>query len=1759
MPEEEKIVSYPISQTGGRGYNFEDSVATHFLLAMIAGAELWGAEYGHITKIDWQTHADGWLFDDLLLTLKDCTGILHRVAISIKSSAQINSHGFPQEITRRIWTQFFDASSPFDSNRDLLLFVVGEVGAGILSDWTDIQREVSSADDKRIFNRLAAYGAWSKSKKDLFNSLVCSDERYKDSGLSICTIIRRLRVKSFDFLNTTSDSERDIRKRAIECCSAKSYPEGDSLLDKLLHLCKDKRGAGGGVSLDEIYNIPDLPDLVTNPNYHSDIALLQEISRDNVDLIQVALSNGITIPRNEICDEIRKSLADKKIVSVTGQSGIGKSAIVKNIYSGSPYHCKLWLSNKNFGTQRLKHNLVSVIENLPTADVLIVFDSVERLDTSYKALLVKLLSIAQKRGFHVVLTTTDPLPPKVESVSVEVPLLTADDLSEVFDKDRSLYSLWHSKGMNTLMCIPKLLDWCIELLASSPEATLDPVNFADHLWNKWIKSSSDDRYARSQVLKEIAVQDGDNLKPGVFISQVSDASILGGLEKDNLVYIKNELVFWKHDLIGDWAREKILVEKRGDFLNFVKYKYHKPQWKHSILLFGQWLLNNQGGIDEWLNYVNTQKDELRFLLLDSVIFANRSLELCESIKNALLDKQCELFNLLLNRLFLVASSKTVINGQTLPILNLRLALPFLHFINKYHKEIIPCCHHNISKICIYFLLFYRGTPYGRMAAMLAIEVAKFAYKNEKHIQVDKSHGGHLYLKNDALDEIWMGFLFAFQDSPETVMKYSLIFAEIEDPEDEELKSLSSSDKGVAAIPQCNFLAEQRYIPAWPNGPKRKISERFRNVCLTGNILNPFFAKYPDDAARLLKAVCIEAPHYSYEFPSALESSCGLDALDQTDHACCYFIGPWLQLLEQHSKIALKIIIDLVNFATERFVTAERQKEQQRASLKSNIPLIETLMGSSSWETPLLEENTEKQIVWFGDERVFGWYRNRLINSPIIPTILMALEKWLYDLIDDGNKAIDPYVDYILENNKSVAIAGVLCSVVKKSPILLYGKLKILASAWQFLTWDMKISLDNSWEIGFGFYYRRLGEALYNEALEWNRMPHRRLNLRDVVQRYLQYAIVYGVDVTYFDAVAKVWEKQNNPTGPSPFLTAQLTPANYTRKQLADNKVEVSFSYPSLLEQKLTNEAKRSNLNISAWNFPFECRKIIENGNPLSDNDAENIWNKMNELADNFLKKTDSESDSDMSGFVTYREIYCAGICAILHQNPDFIMQHEDRRNWTIHTVFRIYNDQPSRWEFDTPAMCLLNSWDSFIGEISLLLYRHEYNTKELLARSLLLFHYAAIKASLSSARSELTEKHILIELINLHIKYSFARGLLWLAGTWKSYMLHDIKNIGNQMLCDYYNDFCANKKYARQIIDIGKLHAKYLKIRDHELQFDALRMSQSSNIVIQLYAKAKLKIRAMLNRATRKFDRHEIEDFNNIYESRFLRQQICDFNQLSLVVGIIDFSNTNNFSYKNQLDLLVQIETLMLMPLRRNQDAGDHSHNDANAYPGECESDCLHKIADSLTLIDSEHARTLWQPILMLDQYFHTWIDIFLSWFFCPNNKINMTRFAITWKDMLLFANEHWDVKSYDAQNLQMRLLGIYSRDFFWTDVNFIPVIKELTPLYLKWASNSIKKYDNVNNYIAFCASTAGAPLLKDSLLLIADTLESTHLRDGDTTSSLCTQLCKEIWKNHMNLIKENRIFNDAFFRILSKSISLGNEDAIDLQNEIYMSSAQPM
>ena len=54
--------------TGSAGTRYENPVAARFLLDMLAGLNSLGADFGRISRIDWQVRDEEWLADDLALT-----------------------------------------------------------------------------------------------------------------------------------------------------------------------------------------------------------------------------------------------------------------------------------------------------------------------------------------------------------------------------------------------------------------------------------------------------------------------------------------------------------------------------------------------------------------------------------------------------------------------------------------------------------------------------------------------------------------------------------------------------------------------------------------------------------------------------------------------------------------------------------------------------------------------------------------------------------------------------------------------------------------------------------------------------------------------------------------------------------------------------------------------------------------------------------------------------------------------------------------------------------------------------------------------------------------------------------------------------------------------------------------------------------------------------------------------------------------------------------------------------------------------------------------------------------------------------------------------------------------------------------------------------------------------------------------------------------------------------------------------------------
>src|ERR1700680_652019 len=92
----------PVKLTGGGGFGFADRVGAYFLLHMLSGGFPLGAPRGSISQIDFETRDQGWLLDDLLLTLSHGPSTSH-CGISIKSNEQVTQNGFLGGFFSALW------------------------------------------------------------------------------------------------------------------------------------------------------------------------------------------------------------------------------------------------------------------------------------------------------------------------------------------------------------------------------------------------------------------------------------------------------------------------------------------------------------------------------------------------------------------------------------------------------------------------------------------------------------------------------------------------------------------------------------------------------------------------------------------------------------------------------------------------------------------------------------------------------------------------------------------------------------------------------------------------------------------------------------------------------------------------------------------------------------------------------------------------------------------------------------------------------------------------------------------------------------------------------------------------------------------------------------------------------------------------------------------------------------------------------------------------------------------------------------------------------------------------------------------------------------------------------------------------------------------------------------------------------------------------------------------------------------------------
>jgi hypothetical protein len=637
-------------------------------------------------------------------------------------------------------------------------------------------------------------------------------------------------------------------------------------------------------------------------------------------------------------------------------------------------------------------------------------------------------------------------------------------------------------GLQRLLRNFKILDWIARALDNqqpAPSYWVGESDLINWLWNSWVKTGKE-QYARAGLLKKIGEKEAQSFAGGAPLHDLtaSENRVLPELEGSQLLRVKEDRVYFTHDLLGDWSRLHILLGLNElECAERLISRAENPRWYHALRLFGLHLLEQEVGSTKWfqlyqrLSGASDHGSVAADIILEAVALSTNASILLERVWPHLSTKNGVLLNKLIKRFRHVASFPDHIVQRSTSDDDLKIWFaasfripywpywrPMLTFLHSHAEEVKKIAFHSISELCLLWLSqtpveIRPGTafPWRREAAELALLAAR-------EVQGLKAEGVSFI---DGIDESpYEAFLYAVPEFPEKVSALALELAQRRDPAPEIQQRLEESVRRRSEEHKKRLKEDTEYreqferrskippnfshgprLDPWPDGPADRIDKDFRKACIKTKALYFLMKHRPEVAKEVLLALCIEPPKYQY-----YENSHHFDlfafATSDDSEEIIFLHRPFFLFLQTSPTAAIDLIVKLVNFATERW------SDLYRAYTGSGV------------DNDFSEEKTidlwigDNRYKWIGNYKIFGWYRSYLISANYVVSVLMALEKWFYDEVDAG-RDITKWVNKIFKESRSTAFVGVFVALAKKQPELLLNCLKPILSIWQIFSWDLQ--------------------------------------------------------------------------------------------------------------------------------------------------------------------------------------------------------------------------------------------------------------------------------------------------------------------------------------------------------------------------------------------------------------------------------------------------------------------------------------------------------------------------------------------------------------------------------------------------------------------------------------------------------------------------------------------------------------------------------
>lgn len=1077
------------------------------------------------------------------------------------------------------------------------------------------------------------------------------------------------------------------------------------------------------------------------------------------DDVKDQLGGALRLPRAKSAAELRETRGANRTVVVLGESGAGKSALVKDALSDS---ADVFAAHADELVLLDQDEMEAFVRTRRSHSTLIV-DAAERLvgeaDCRALARVIRAMRLDSDTPWRLILTCQtlqwSALKERLERTefpwgtraTVLTTPVAADELAEVSKAFPTLAQLLARGELEPLTTQMKVLDLLCRAAADgdlpATERWVGESNFIDWYWDQYFRREGrgDAHVAAVQIL---ARDQADAHRFATPLSSVrsSDTALLSALNAAGVITKRGDIVRFAHDVYADYARARyLLTQLRAEQIDELHSRVSNPLWHRAFRLLGLHLLEGHPGdpakaVSEWSQLCEILgaggRQNVAFdLLVDAIPIAAAPERLLEQLWPELAATEGLLLRRFLLR-FLYGTTvphPTILDGlrsaspEARALAEVRwrqpnvwLWAPVLRWIVKHGDEIVALAPEELLAIVEPWLLGTRAYPKFPLRDELTALVFRLAE--------EVGRPTYWRARVEDAERLYSVLMATGHYAPDRFRAVLRRYAGME-------KEPEPKPTDESGVPDDQLYLLRRIVPTervgpWPGGPVADSNDGFAKVVLKDPAA-AWLVEFDAELARdIFLALLIEPPH-ERTFGDLRRDHCELRH-PELDFKPTHMFAPVRHLLSAAPDIGRGMVNQLAEFATERWLEALRAHPSSHGSGKDDR--IELAFDDGPRE-------------YFGPGDPLHWHLAGSNGPKPLVAVLMTFEQWLYAQLEE-NKLEDALLTEIVRSARSVAVLGVCLEIALRVPGTLRASLEPLATSAEIL-----ITSRGRWMLT----RQPLLFTVSRESHEFVKMEHR---ANDFLRVAVYVFAKTGLDWPAMEAARQRWLAGLGAMPEGRFrdwieqLVAQFDPMNWKRATAPDGETTASYEPPRELTAKSAAGLAALEQSMALQAIPLRCRRIIDGEEEIDDVQLETL---LKQVAD--VSSLPEDTDWMVGGA---RGLRCAVGAVALLRFSEWIDEHSDWRQKCVAWVREALTDGPRADERSNRVDARDWTWDVFAAEVVASLLAADTTNPDLrsAAAALVSFpHDITVQRFFRSAELQLPERTF-SELLHLGVLFAAA-------------------------------------------------------------------------------------------------------------------------------------------------------------------------------------------------------------------------------------------------------------------------------------------------------------------------------------------------------------------------------------------------------------------